>query len=60
MGIKLSNDDVRKVFKHIDVNNDGKIGFNQFVQLSEENRIDLNPYTPISKVTSSAQGSRST
>lgn len=37
IGVKLSNDDVRKVFKHIDINNDGKIGFNQFILLSEEN-----------------------
>jgi Ca2+-binding EF-hand superfamily protein len=45
IGLKLTSEDLRKVFKHIDLSGDGKINFNKFIQLSEENRIDLNPYS---------------
>ncbi len=37
MGLKLNNEEVRKVFGYIDLNGDGKITFNKFIQLSEEN-----------------------
>ena len=40
---------MRKVFVYVDVNGDGKITFNKFIQLSEENRIDLNPYSSIAQ-----------
>lgn len=59
IGMKLSSEDVRKVFSHLNLNGDGKITFNKFVQLAEENRIDLNPYTPASNGDTTTSASRS-
>lgn len=47
IGLKLNSEDIWKVFSHIDLTGDGKINFNKFIQLSEENWIDLNPYSSI-------------
>jgi len=44
---------------YIDLNGDGKISFNKFIQLSEENRIDLNPYSSISQTEIPSTASRS-
>jgi hypothetical protein len=35
---------MKTVFRHVDLNGDGTLAYNEFCQLSEENRIDLCPY----------------
>ena len=41
----------------MDQNNDGSVSFNEFRQLSAENRIDLNPYSATDS-TASVSGMR--
>ena len=50
LGLRISLPEVRRVFRHMDINGDGQINFNEFCQLSEENRLDLSPYATATPV----------
>ena len=44
MRLKLSYDDIWKIYRYMDTNGDGHIGYDEFTQLCEEKWRNIDPF----------------
>jgi hypothetical protein len=44
MRVKVSNEDCNKIFKYLDTDGDGLISYNEFCELTEERRRNIDPF----------------
>lgn len=52
LGIKISTEDSKKIFDHLDTNHDNAVSYNEFCELSEEKRRGIDPFRSKAQATS--------